>query len=614
MSTFDEQSKPQLSEENDSSATKKTKAIRWWPALLLIVLMFAIRHMPGLVESPTLPMFIAAFMGPAILSGVILLWWLFASRATWKEKLIGFFSVVLIAVGTVVLLDKSMRDMNLMFYIIPTGVGLFAAAMILFANQPSRRLLVAVVAALVGFGAWNVLRSEGVTGKFDPTFAWRWTMSAEEKFNAKINQESKDSTSPASPSSLALADSIKLTPIGLSTSPWPAFRGASRDGKYPGMTIDEDWEKSPPKLLWQISVGPGWGSFSSANNLLFTQEQRGDKEAVVCLSAETGERVWIYEYASRFEESVAGAGPRGTPTIANEGLFSLGANGILSCLVANAGTKIWERDLQVDADRKPPMWGFSSSPLVVDGIVIVHAGGSGNKGLLAYDAKTGEPRWSTASGNHSYSSPQIATFDGVSGVLMETNSGLQFVNAKDGSTIWQFDSVTPNYRTLQPLVIGNSVLLATTLGSGTQSILVSRDGDKWNLKEEWASRDMKPDFNDFVDHEGSLYGFDGNIFGCINLADGKRRWKKGRYGNGQVLLLPDADQMLITSEQGELVLLKTDMTKLVELAKFQAISGKTWNHSMMLGNRVYMRNGEEAACYSLPTLPATAASVAHQSF
>jgi outer membrane protein assembly factor BamB len=614
MSTFDEHSNPQLRAEKDSSATNKTQAIRWWPALLLIMLMFAIRHMPGLVESPTLPMFIAAFMGPAILSGVILLWWLFASRASWKERLIGFFSIVFIAIGTVVVLDKSMRDMNLMFYIIPTGVGLFAAAMILLANQPSRRLPIAVFATLVGFGSWNVLRSEGVTGKFDPTFAWRWTMSAEEKFNAKINQESKDSTSTASASSLALADSIKLTPIGLSTSPWPAFRGSSRDGKYPGMIIEEDWEKSPPKLLWKISVGPGWGSFSAsvsaASNLLFTQEQRGDKEAVVCLSAETGERIWIYEYASRFEESVAGAGPRGTPTIANEGLFSLGANGILSCLVANAGTKIWERDLQVDADRKPPTWGFSSSPLVVDGIVIVHAGGSGDKGLLAYDAKTGEPRWSTASGDHSYSSPQIASFDGVSGVLMETNSGLQFINAKDGSTIWQFDSVTPNYRTLQPLVIGNSVLLATALGSGTQRILVTREGDKWNLKEEWPSRDMKPDFNDFVDHEGSLYGFDGNIFGCINLADGKRRWKKGRYGNGQVLLLPDADQMLITSEQGELVLIKADSSKLVELAKLPAITGKTWNHSMMIGDRVFMRNGEEAACYDLPNPPISNPSLA----
>ena len=582
-------------DQTSTPSRKELKSIRWWPAALLIVSMIAVRFTPALVEAPTLPIFITAYLGPLAISGIILGWWLFASRATWKEKLVGFFVVVAIAVVTVVLSDKSMRDMNLIFYIIPTGVGFFSAALILFANRTTLRLPVAIVAAMVGFCSWTLLRSDGVSGKFDPSFAWRWTQSAEERFNSLIKQE------PKVGASVANAELLKADRISLKSSSWPAFRGANRDGKFFGMTLIEDWQTTPPELLWKISVGPGWGSFSTANDLLFTQEQRGDKEAVVCLSAKTGDRVWIYEYASRFEETVAGAGPRATPTIADEGLFSLGANGVLSCLDANTGTKKWVRDIQVDSNRKPPTWGFSSSPLIVNGIVVVHAGGKDDKGLLAYNAVTGEPRWSVASGDHSYSSPQLATFSDVTGILMETNTGMQFVDSETGKTIWQFDSVTPNYRTLQPLVIGDSVLIAAVLGSGTQRIKVSREGDKWTVTEEWASRDLKPDFNDFVEHKGSLYGFDGNIFGCINLADGKRRWKKGRYGNGQVLLLPDADQMLVTSEQGELVLLRADATKLVELAKFPAITGKTWNHSMMLGNRVYIRNGEEAACYKLPS-------------
>ncbi len=120
------------------------------------------------------------------------------------------------------------------------------------------------------------------------------------------------------------------------------------------------------------------------------------------------------------------------------------------------------------------------------------------------------------------------------------------------------------------------------------------------MTEQWTSLDMKPDFNDFVEYQGHVYGFDGSIFACVDLETGKRLWKKGRYGNGQVLLLPDAGQMLVISEAGELVLLKADPGKLVEVARIPAIDGKTWNHPVLVGNRLYVRNGAEAACYELP--------------
>ena len=434
------------------------------------------------------------------------------------------------------------------------------------------------------------MQSAGVSGKFVTDFSWRWESTAEEKY-----LKSLANGVPAKPVETNEA------PITLASAVWPNFRGSSRDGKLVGVSLSEDWIASPPKLIWKTPIGPGWSSFSVAGVCLFTQEQRGEKEAVVCLDAKTGSKVWEHEYVSRFWESVAGAGPRATPTIADEGLFSLGANGILTCLNPSNGAKIWERDLQVDSGRKPPMWGFASSPLVTQGVVIVHAGGSADKGILAYDAKTGESKWSIASGDHSYSSAQLASFDAVSGVLMETNAGLQFVNAMDGKKIWQYDSPSTNYRTLQPLVLGNSVLLANSMGEGTKRLSVSLNGDQWSIKEEWASRDMKPDFNDFVEHKGNLYGFDGSIFSCIDLATGKRHWKKGRYGNGQVLMLCDAGQMLVTSETGELVLLRADSSSMQELGKFQAIEGKTWNHSVVVGNKVYLRNAEQAACYELPT-------------
>ena len=110
---------------------------------------------------------------------------------------------------------------------------------------------------------------------------------------------------------------------------------------------------------------------------------------------------------------------------------------------------------------------------------------------------------------------------------------------------------------------------------------------------------MKPDFNDFVVHKGFLYGFDNNIFACVDLRDGKRKWKRGRYGNGQVLLLPGADQLLVISEQGELILVRATPDKPTELARYDALSGRTWNHPVVVGDRLYVRNSEEAACFEL---------------
>ena len=575
----------------DRQSATSIVALRWWPALLMVLVMAGVRYLPNLVESPGMSIFMIAYFGPAALSVLILVWWLAASRATWRERIIGFIAVIIFGFVANGLLDKSLLGMGFILFVVPSGCAAFAVPLILLANRPQWRLAVALVTSLLGFGAWDLVQSLGVSGKFASSFDLRWNKTPEQEYLASLAK--KPSNALQEPTEIA-------APITLASAQWPSFRGPNRDGKLNGVSLANDWTSNPPKRIWLTKIGPGWSSFAVAGNRLFTQEQRGEKEAVVCLNADTGAAVWVYEYTSRFWESLAGAGPRATPTIADEGLFSMGGDGILSCLNAGTGKEIWHRNLQSDAARKPPMWGFSSSPLVVDGLVIVHAGGDKDKGLLAYDAKTGEPRWSVASGNHSYSSPQSATFDGVAGILMETNAGLQFCQINDGSTIWQYDWPVENYRTLQPLVIGNSVLIASSLGAGTRRITATRQGTEWTIKEDWTSKKMKSDFNDFVEHQGYLYGFDGSIFGCIDLENGSFKWKKGRFGNGQVLLLCDAGQMLVTSEAGELVLLKTDADKMVEMGKIQAIQGKTWNHSVMVGNRVYLRNGEEVACYELP--------------
>ena len=565
-----------------------------WPAALLLVVMWGLRIATGIVGETSMPVMMARFMGPLVCAGLILLWWLFLSRASLKEKSFGLLGIAVMLAVTTALSDKSIRGFGTMIYAIPWGMTAFAGALIgceLFGI--SRRTLAALVAALIGFGFWDLVRTDEIYGDFRASQSWRWEPTAEDRFLAGLATSQREHAPVAQETDV------------LTTAPeWPAFRGPNRDGRQPGIVLGEDWQAQPPREIWRVPVGPGWSSFSVAGDQLFTQEQRGDDEVIVCYDANSGREVWVHRYTSRFWEVVGGAGPRGTPTLSNGRLFALGAEGFLHRLNPLTGEQVWQRDIRQDADRDPPMWGFAASPLVTDGVVIVHAGGSGDKGILAYDAETGDLRWGAPVGDHSYSSPQLASVNGTLCVLMLTNDGLTIVNPATGDLLGTHDWEYEGYRVLQPLVVDDaSVLLGTAMGTGTRRIELQLAGGKIATTESWTSTRMNPAYNDFVAHQGYLYGFDNNIFACLDLSTGERKWKKGRYGNGQVLLLPDADQLLVISEDGELVLLRATSDKLTEVARHRVLDGRTWNHPVLVGNRLYVRNGEQAACFEMPLAP-----------
>jgi len=584
------------------------------------------------IETPLL-----AVLGGLTGAVAILVWWTFFSRAPWPERL-GALAMMIVAIAamrplTHISIQNGMMGLMFVIYAVPsTGSLAFVGWAVV-----SRRLTGAVrwlamaTAILIGCGVWTLVRTNGILGGV-ADLAWRWTPTAEERLLAQTANEPplpppasppapKEHTAaapakvadevvavPAAPGTRAVAPApaIAGTPVPSEPAPmrieWPGFRGPNRDDVVGGVAIDTDWATSPPVELWRKPVGPGWSSFAVAGGRLYTQEQRGDDEIVACYDAATGEPIWMHRDGVRFWESNGGAGPRATPALGNGRVYTLGATGILNALNARDGSVVWSRNAVSDTGVKVPGWGFAGSPLIVGDLVVIAASGA----LAAYDAATGAPRWSRKSGGGGYSSPHLAMIDGVRQVLLLNGAGVSSVAPSDGRLLWE--DAWEGVPIVQPAHIAGGDFLITTAdamgGAGIRRISVA-PGDSsgghadWTVQERWTSRSLKPYFNDYVVHEGHAYGFDGSILACVDLSDGTRTWKGGRFGNGQLVLLPDQDLMLVLSEEGELALVKATPDGFTELARFPALDAKTWNHPVLVGDVLYVRNGEEMAAFRL---------------
>ena len=590
------------------------KPLRLWLGVAAAVMWVLRFGLPAVVPEAVIFGMLGALLGGL----AVLVWWAFFSRAPRMER---WGAIVLMIVALAVtsrFIDKSIATgmMGFMFPIYSIPILLLAFAVwamfsLRLPDGPRRASMVATI--LLACGVWTLLRTDGIHD-FGSDFAWRWSKTREERLLAQTG--SQLSTLPAPPPATLVSAKIPVEPreaprvegppVSLPKRPapaktqaeWPGFRGPGLDSIIPGTRIRTDWSTSPPVELWRRPIGPGWGSFAVRGDLFYTQEQRGDEEVVTCYNAATGNPVWAHRDAARFWESNAGAGPRATPTLHDGYVYAFGATGILNALDAGDGAVLWSRNAGVDTDTKVPGWGFASSPLVVGDMVIVAASGH----LVAYDAATGAKRWLGPAAGASYSSPQLLTIGGVAQILLAGAQGVTSAAPADGKLLWKHSWPTAS-RIMQPALTADGDVLFTSGdgmgGIGLRRIAIAHGPDGWTTEERWTSTGLKSNFNDFVVHEGHVFGFNGGILACLDVKDGNRKWKGGRYGAGQLVLLRDQGLLLVLSEEGELALVKAASDQFTELARFPAIEGKTWNHPVLVGDRLLVRNDSEMAAFRL---------------
>lgn len=458
------------------------------------------------------------------------------------------------------------------------GVGLSVMWLLALSRMPWK-------VRLKGFGAFvltlvvlaALFRIEGVTGDLIPIVKFRWSGAGE-----KV--------------ATGLADGSELV-----QGSYPQFLGPNRDTRQPGIPLERDWEANPPELIWRQPIGEAWSAFSIMGNRAVTQEQDGLDELVVCYELLTGNKLWEYRNSARFDNPLGGIGPRATPTIEGNRVYALGALGDFVVLDFETGEKQWGINLVDKHGANIPDWGFAGSPLIEGNLVILSVGARNEFSLVAYDKMTGELVWSGGSDRAHWSSPVIYEIAGKRQVLIFNRAAMFAHDVSDGSILWQYEWDTDGMPHVAiPVPVGDDrIVLSSGYGKGAEMLQISNNNDGTQSAERiWRTLHLKAKFNNYVFKDGYIYGLDDGMFTCIDIEKGRRAWKKGRYGHGQNILVDDL--MILTAENGEVLLTEPVPEEPRILGRFQALEGKSWNPPALVGEYLLLRNHLEAALYRLP--------------
>jgi len=510
-------------------------------------------------------------------------WWMPATlvvlaggtAAYLRAREIEFIEPILIGIGllTVLLLG--------LWYIFFTGLR--------WRTRFLLALLSAGVLAGLYLGVGKLTRIEGsIGGSGIPRLVWKWSP----------KPEGVGRPLPLEPE--AAAANLPDAKAPLRAGDFGQFLGPDRSGILAGLSLGRDWDHAPPTALWRQPIGLGWSGFAVSGPHAITQEQRREEELIVCYDLETGRGLWAHTNHTRFTEALGGDGPRATPTIHRSRVYALGATGLLDCLEEATGRLIWSRDVLGENHLSNLTWGKSCSPLVVQDLVLVTGGEQREKTLLAYEAGGGKPAWQAGRDRASYCSPMLASLSGQEQILMVNAHSVTGHDPRTGEILWEYSWPGEFAKATQPLVVDtNRVFIAAGYGVGCVMLKIDRSSaGGWSAVALWKNRNLKPKFTNLVRRGHYVYGLDDGVLACVDLEQGNREWKEGRYGHGQVLLLDDL--LLVQAESGEVVLVEVSPERPRERSRFPALVGKTWNNPALVRDLLLVRNDREAACYRLP--------------
>lgn len=381
-------------------------------------------------------------------------------------------------------------------------------------------------------------------------------------------------------------------------SEWPDFRGPGRLGVAPDQGVEIDWAKNLVPL-WRKPIGAGHSSVVVVQNRIYTLEQIGSFETLTCLSIEDGSVQWQHQREERWSDSMGGIGPRSTPVHSNGSLYYLSSGGKLTSLDAFFGKVIWEQNA-IAPDYEYPHWGIACSPLAIGKLVVVSPGGVG--AVKAYDAGTGEPRWtSELTGAGVYLSPTTLDLLGEKHLVAAVEGKLAGIDPTTGKTLWEhpWKIFMINALITQPLELADDVfLLSAGYGKGAEAIRIKETSKGFVTENVWKSKNLKTKFSTPVLKEGYLYGLSESSLTCLDSRTGELKWHGKKYGYGRILLAED--KLFVLGNTGMLSIVRATPDSFEEIVSHQILSKeRCWNGPALVGGYLVVRNGSEIACYDL---------------
>ncbi|MBL9176217.1 MAG: PQQ-binding-like beta-propeller repeat protein [Verrucomicrobiales bacterium] len=413
--------------------------------------------------------------------------------------------------------------------------------------------------------------------------------------------------------SLLLVASATVALTGFSAD-WPGVHGPNGDGSSPE-SIPKSWPAGGPKVLWKVPSSKGFSSFVVGGGRAWTLELRevegAPQEVLVARNADTGADLWVRTLGSvKYDgggdsgtnDNKGGDGPRSTPTLDGDRVYVTSAKLVVSCIDAKSGDVLWQHDLMKEFSGRNITWQNAASP-VVEGDLVLVAGGGAGESLIAFHKKDGKVAWKAFDETMTHATPTPATLQGQRQVIFFLKSGLLSVEPKTGKELWRFAFPFRTSTAASPVVDGDLVYCSAGYGVGAGACRVSRTGDAWKVEPVYRFEGNNPLANHWstpVLQDGHLYGmFQFKEYGsgpvkCVDIRTGKVLWDQAGFGPGQVIRVNGG--ILALGDAGQLVLIEPTPSGSHELARAQVLEGKCWTTPAISKGRVYARSTKEAVC------------------
>jgi outer membrane protein assembly factor BamB len=380
---------------------------------------------------------------------------------------------------------------------------------------------------------------------------------------------------------------------------WPQWRGARRDGKVAGFKAPAQWPDKL-KLRWKTTVGLGDSTPALVGNKLYVFTRQGDNEVITSLETATGEELWTEKYTAQAVTRPADShpGPRSSPDVADGKVVTLGVGGVVSCLDTANGKLLWRKD---PFPKTVPRFFTAYSPIIVDGMAIVHLGGPGNGAIIAYDLVSGNEKWRWAGEGPDYGSPVLLTVGGTKQIASPTEKSVVGVSVADGKLLWQYPFPLGRmaYNAFTPVVDKQTVFI-TGVGRGTKALKIEKQGDGFAANELWSNPDLATQFNTPVLKDNFLFGLSNrNKLFCIDARTGKTNWTdetaRGKRGFGSIV--DTGSCLVVLSNDSELIFIKPDGKACSPIKSYKVSETPIYAHPVISGNRIFIKDQDTVTMF-----------------